>query len=58
LQKQWFRAYVAAGGRAQFIELPAYGADGRQSFVHNPAAWKLAFKRFIRSLGFMAPSPA
>ncbi len=58
LPKQWFRTYVAAGGRAQFIELPAYGEDGHQSFVHNPAAWKPAFERFIRSLGFMARSPA
>lgn len=58
LPKQWFRTYVAAGGRAQFVDLPAYGDDGHQSFARNPGAWKPAFERFLRSLGFMAPSPA
>jgi dienelactone hydrolase len=53
LPKQWFRTYVAAGGRAQFVDLPAYGEDGHQSFAHNPEAWKPAFERFLRSLGFM-----
>ncbi len=58
LPKQWFRTYVAAGGRAQFVDLPAYGDDGHQSFAHNPEAWKPAFERFLRSLGFMAQGPA
>lgn len=52
LPKKWFDAFVAGGGRAKFVQLPAFKADGHPSFTANAAAWKPAFEEFLRSAGF------
>jgi dienelactone hydrolase len=52
LPGKWCAAFVAAGGKAEFTSLPAHGEDGHSSFTANPDAWKPAFEKFIRELGF------
>jgi dienelactone hydrolase len=49
---EWFKAFVAAGGRGEFVQLPAHGEDGHGSFTRNPAAWRPAFEDFLRRTGF------
>jgi dienelactone hydrolase len=48
----WFKAFVAAGGKGEFVQLPAHGEDGHGSFTRNPAAWRPAFEAFLRRNGF------
>ncbi|HET9734801.1 MAG TPA: dienelactone hydrolase [Burkholderiales bacterium] len=48
----WFKAFVAAGGKGEFVQLPAHGEDGHGSFTRNPAAWRPAFEDFVRRNGF------
>jgi dienelactone hydrolase len=50
--QDWFRAFVAAGGKGEFVQLPAHGADGHSSFTRNPRAWRPAFDAFLRRSGF------
>lgn len=48
----WFKAFVAAGGKGEFVQLPAHGEDGHGSFTSNPDAWKPALDAFLRRNGF------
>jgi dienelactone hydrolase len=48
----WFKAFVAAGGKGEFVQLPPHGEDGHGSFTRNPGAWKPAFEDFLRRNGF------
>jgi dienelactone hydrolase len=50
--KQWFDAFKQAGGKAEFVNLPADKNNGHYIFVRNPEAWHPAFEGFIRQLGF------
>jgi dienelactone hydrolase len=50
--RAWFDAFVAAGGRAKFIQLPANGDDGHSSFTRNPTAWRPHFEAFLQEVGF------
>jgi len=50
--KEWFRAYMAAGGRGQFVTLPADKNNGHFIFNRNAAAWHPAFERFVATLKF------
>lgn len=52
LPKAWFDGFVAAGGKARFVQLPAYKDNGHPIFTGNPAAWKPAFEDFLHGLGF------
>ena len=52
LPGKWWEAFVAAGGKARFTQLPASGEDGHNSFTANPDAWKPSFEKFIGELGF------
>ena len=31
--QEWFKAFVAAGGKGEFVQLPAHGEDGHPSFT-------------------------
>jgi len=53
LPRVWFDAFVAAGGQAEFVPLPAHGQDGHGIFSGNPASWRPAVERFLRQRGFM-----
>jgi dienelactone hydrolase len=48
----WFKAFVAAGGKGEFVQLPPHGEDGHGSFTRNPGAWKPALEDFLRRNGF------
>lgn len=47
--RTWHKAFTEKGGRAEFIELPAYKEDGHPIFTGIPDSWKPAFERFIES---------
>jgi dienelactone hydrolase len=48
--RQWFEAYLQAGGRGQFVQLPADKNNGHYIFNRNAAAWHPAFERFLAGL--------
>ena len=52
LPKEWFNAFIAAGGKAEFVSLQAYKNDRHAIFTRNPAAWRPAFEAFIHQHGF------
>ncbi len=48
--RQWFAAFTQAGGRGQFIDLPADKNNGHYIFNRNAAAWHPAFEGFVNRL--------
>jgi len=51
-----FRAFTAAGGRAELRQLPAFGADGHMLFTGEggPAVWGPVLERFLARPGTAA----
>ncbi len=54
--QQWFTAFNYAGGKGEFVSLPADKGNGHYIFTRNPDAWHPAFEAFIRKLGFGTPN--
>ena len=52
LPKDWFAAFQKAGGKGQFISLPAFKDDGHLIYGGNRNAWKNDFEKFIKEVGF------
>lgn len=52
LPRDWFDAFLRAGGTGRFVALPAHGEDGHASFTRNIDAWRPAFETFLREAGF------
>jgi dienelactone hydrolase len=52
LPKDWFLAFQKAGGKGQFISLPAYKEDGHSIFRGDLNVWKNDFEKFIKEIGF------
>ncbi len=52
LAQRMFKAFNGAGGRASFIEAPAYGFDGH-GYFSDIAAWKPTVDNFLRQVGFL-----
>jgi len=52
LSRAMFDAYVGAGGRAEYVSLPAFGADGHRVFpaVDGRALWQPAVEKFLAQL--------
>lgn len=50
--KKWVASYISNGGKAEYVELPAYGTDGHSSFNGNPDAWKPKVEAFLKKHGF------
>lgn len=50
--KQWFAQFVAAGGKGQFVALPAAGEDGHSAFRTNMESWKPSVATFLKRAGF------
>jgi dienelactone hydrolase len=48
--RQWFAAFTQAGGRGQFVGLPADKNNGHYIFNRNAAAWHPAFEGFLDGL--------
>jgi dienelactone hydrolase len=55
--KRWHAAFNQAGGRGQFVELPADKNNGHFIFNRNPPAWHPAFESFVAQFGFAGPEP-
>jgi len=53
--RQWHAAYVAAGGRAEFVQFPPHGEDGHLLFSRFPAVWQPKVTAFLEAQGFVAP---
>ena len=51
LARRMHEAFVAAGGRAEFVEAPATGLDGHGYFARNPDDWTPRVERFLRRIG-------
>lgn len=49
-----FAAYTTNGGKAKFIDLPAFGDDGHRSFVGNRQAWAPYVLEFLKELNTTA----
>ena len=52
LPKDWFTAFKKAGGKGQFVSLPAYKEDGHSIFRGDLNAWKNDFEKFTKEIGF------
>lgn len=52
LPKEWFDAFIKAGGKGEFYSLPAYKNDGHPTFSSNPESWKLKFEQLVKGWGF------
>jgi dienelactone hydrolase len=48
--RQWYEAFRRAGGRGQFVELPADKNNGHFIFNRNALAWQPSFERFLAEL--------
>lgn len=55
LPRKWFKGFVDAGGKGQFVQLPSYKDNGHGIFTGNPGSWKPAFEAFIQEIGFPPP---
>jgi dienelactone hydrolase len=53
--RDWHQAYVAAGGKAQFVQFPPQGDDGHLLFSRFPQLWQPKVSEFLDSIGFPAP---
>jgi dienelactone hydrolase len=50
LAHSMFNAYTSSGGKATFIDLPAFGDDGHKSFAGNRKIWTPYVNEFLKSL--------
>ena len=50
--RDWFAAYVAAGGKAQWVQFAPHGADGHSLFTRFPQVWQPAVGVFLDAQGF------
>ena len=55
LPREWHQAFVAAGGKAQFVQFPPHGDDGHSLFTRFPRAWEPVVGEFLDSVGFPIP---
>ncbi len=50
--KEWFDAFVASGGKGEYVLYPPHGADGHILFTSSPATWKPRVTQFLQAHGF------
>ncbi len=55
--REWREAYVAAGGKADFVQFPPHGDDGHLLFSRYPEVWQPRVAEFLDTHGFKAPQP-
>ena len=54
--QDWFGAFKASGGQAEFIQFPSQPEDGHLLFSRHPELWQPHVSAFLDSIGFPAPS--
>ncbi|MDB5967075.1 MAG: dienelactone hydrolase [Polaromonas sp.] len=52
LPKQWFDAFVTAGGKAEFTQFPPQAEDGHLLFSRHPELWQPRVAAFLDRVGF------
>jgi dienelactone hydrolase len=52
LPRQWHEAFVAAGGKAEFVQFPPHGDDGHALFTRFPEVWQPKVGEFLDAVGF------
>ena len=52
--RAWHAAFVAAGGKAGFVQFPPHGDDGHSLFTRFPSVWQPRVAEFLDGLGFRA----
>lgn len=50
--REWFDAFLKAGGQAEFKQFPPHGEDGHSLFTRFPAVWRPVVADFLRRQGF------
>ena len=45
-----FDAFVRAGGKADYVALPAFGADGHRIFPDGRALWQPPVETFLATI--------
>ncbi|HZM47485.1 MAG TPA: hypothetical protein VFC14_21900 [Burkholderiales bacterium] len=62
IPREWHKAWVNGGGRAEFKSFPPAGDDGHQGLLIDMNSWLPAVDEFLNQLGFMqaaiVPRPA
>jgi dienelactone hydrolase len=53
--RQWFDAFVRAGGIGEFKAMPAFRADGHQLFSRGLPLWRPVVDEALRGAGFAVP---
>jgi dienelactone hydrolase len=53
--RKWHAAWVAGGGKAEFHQLPAIGADGHNAMAIDMDHWVPIAEKFLAGLGFDKP---
>lgn len=56
LPREWFDAYVAAGGKAEMTQYPPHGEDGHSLFSRFPEVWQPRVAEFLDTVGFSKPA--
>jgi len=54
--REWFKAFQAAGGKAELAQFPPHGEDGHLLFSRFPQVWQPRVAEFLDSMGFKAPA--
>ncbi|WP_353234063.1 dienelactone hydrolase family protein [Diaphorobacter ruginosibacter] len=54
---KWHTAFVEGGGRAEFRQLPPFGADGHALFHAGIHRWRPVVSEFLDASGFALPAP-
>jgi dienelactone hydrolase len=52
LPHEWFDAFVAAGGKAEFVQFTPHGDDGHLLFARFFDVWRPTVAEFLRKQGF------
>ncbi len=52
LPRDWFNAYLGAGGNAQLVQFPPQGDDGHSLFTRFPQVWQPKVGEFLDAQGF------
>ena len=56
LPRQWHKAYVEAGGKAEFTALPPFGRDGHVVFGQAVSLWEPLVDAFLKEQGLLPPT--
>jgi dienelactone hydrolase len=50
--KEWFDAFIASGGKGEYVLYPPHGADGHPLFTSSPKTWQPKVTQFLQANGF------